>query len=119
MITYEQQTGVVAHKGVNLGVGYSGCGIYKNNPKYQNVLNKGPIPRGIYIIEAPFDSKEMGPFALPLMPGLKNKMFARSGFAIHGDTLFSPGNASQGCIILSRALRQLIWDLGDRMLEVV
>jgi hypothetical protein len=38
---------------------------------------------------------------------------------IHGDSINHPGDASEGCVVLSRAVRQTIAASGDTDLEVV
>lgn len=105
-------------RGELLATGYSGHGEGKNNPKMQAVRNVGPIPRGLYVIGKPYDSNKVGPFALPLT-ATDHDAFGRSDFLIHGDSKTSPGAASQGCIILSRAIRMMIHDRNDRILKVI
>jgi len=99
--------------------GYSGKGVYKNKPDAQNMENLGPIPRGSYQIQAPVNSPEHGPFSLPLLPSAENNMLGRSEFLIHGDSINSPGNASEGCIIMPYTARLAIWESNDHMLEVI
>ncbi|MDR2925047.1 MAG: hypothetical protein LBU76_03735 [Azoarcus sp.] len=43
----------------------------------------------------------------------------RTHFLIHGDSMTDPGNASQGCIVLRRELRDAIAVSGDNFIEVV
>jgi hypothetical protein len=43
--------------------------------------------------------------------------FGRSALMIHGDN--RTGTASEGCIILPRRVRHIIWDSGERKLKVV
>ena len=43
----------------------------------------------------------------------------RTNFLIHGDSTNHPGDASEGCIVLSRTIRQAIAVSGDTDLEVV
>ncbi len=101
------------------GIGYSGFGIRKNSAIATAAHNLGPIPCGLYHIEDPKDTDTHGPFVLPLAPSLENQMFGRSGFLIHGDSLAHPGEASEGCVILDRTIREKIAASGDRLLEVV
>lgn len=120
---FEQRTGYLRHEKDGdirgfLG-GYSGCKEGKNNPACQDLHNVGPIPRGIYRIGDPVDTLTHGPFVLPLTPDAANEMHGRSGMLIHGDSHARPGEASQGCIIQARAVRELIHESGDRQLEVV
>jgi hypothetical protein len=105
--------------GILLGVGYSGAPAYKNNPDAQSLVAKGPIPAGIYVINAPVDSPVHGPFAMPLTPDPANLMWGRSGFLLHGDSLVAPGTASEGCIIQSRDVREKVWSALDHVLQVV
>jgi hypothetical protein len=62
----------------------------------------GPIPRGIYTLKKHKNSKSW----IRLIPGQKNQMFGRIGFAIHGK-----GNiGSHGCILPDnpKVIRQMI-----------
>lgn len=117
--TYEQATGRMLHDGERVAIGYSGAGDGKNNPAMQDVKNVGPLPCGLYTIDAPVDTVTHGPYVLRLEPYPENEMFGRAGFLIHGDSVVHPGTASEGCIILGRAIREKIWLSGDRQLEVV
>lgn len=119
MWTYRQSTGELFHNGALAGVGYSGHDACRNDPLKQEVPCQGPIPRGHYAIGEPFDSKGHGPFVLRLTPDATNEMFGRAGFLIHGDSVKAPGMASEGCIILSRTIRQAIDASGDGALEVI
>lgn len=120
MLTYHQRSGqMVADDGVVLDTGYAGKGSSKNDPDAQDVPNEGPLPRGLYTILAPVDTKTHGPYVLWLEPDAANQMCGRSSFGIHGDSVVHPGEASEGCIILPRSIRELIWQSGDHRLEVV
>ena len=129
MHTYRQSTGSWQHNGTELERGYSGSddgdgvpepGEGKNDPTAQEQRSIGPIPRGRWeILGPPFTHEHAGPFVLRLQPAPGTETFGRSGFLIHGDSVILPGTASQGCIILSRAVRLHIWATGDRELEVV
>lgn len=114
-----QSEGQLSRDGQIEGHGYAGAGEGKNNPDMQDVQNIGPIPRGLYAIAEPCDTDTHGPYVLRLAPHADNEMCGRSGFLIHGDSKSKPGTASQGCIILPRAVREKIWQSGDRELEVV
>ena len=117
---YIQKTGEIFDiKGNLLGTGYSGHGIGKNNPEMQDVKNVGPIPKGRYQIGEKYDSKHTGPFTIILIPDPKNNMFGRSGFRIHGDSIVAPGTASEGCIILSRNIREIIYENKGKYILVV
>lgn len=102
-----------------LGTGYSGFGEGKNNPAMENVQDVGPIPRGIYSISDPFDSPDHGPMVMRLVPMPQINTFGRNGFLIHGDSLEHPGQASKGCIILERSIREQVAAATDRELIVI
>lgn len=120
MWIYEQRTGrMYADNGALLGVGYSGAGDCKNNPATQSMKDRGPIPTGDYRIGSSVDTVTHGPFVLPLTPNPQNEMYGRSGFLIHGDSVVNPGTASEGCIILSRDVRNAIAASRDYDLQVV
>lgn len=119
--TYEQATGAVLDEtNTYRESGYSGFGEGKNNPDMQDVAGVGPIPRGLFTIEPPHNSPHVGPFAMCLTPiGEQMHLFGRDNFLIHGDSKEHPGEASHGCIILPRALREKIWNSGCHQIEVV
>jgi hypothetical protein len=120
MWTYEQITGdLLDPNGKILAAGYSGAGIGKNNPSYQQTIDVGPIPQGTYLIGPPEDSPTHGPHAIPLIPLPLNEMFGRSGFLIHGDSMTDPGHASEGCIIMPLFARERVSESGDNTLQVV
>lgn len=114
-----QSTGEILQDGEHQTFGYAGNGLGKNNPAMQDVHNIGPIPVGKYTMEAPVDTDTHGPYVLWLVPDPTNNMFGRSAFGIHGDSLTSPGNASEGCIVTARLNREAIWESGDHEIEVV
>lgn len=60
-----------------------------------------------------------GPYVLPLTPDTHNLMWGRYGMMIHGDSIQNPGGASEGCIIVSRDVRERVWNSMDRTLEVI
>ncbi len=118
--TYAQQTGELRQDGKPVSIGYSGATEGKNNPAMENVPNIGPIPRGDWTIAGPpVDSKDHGPYVLKLNPEPTTDTHGRSGFLMHGDSKEHPGCASHGCVILSRSVREEVWQSGDRDLEVV
>lgn len=116
MWRYEQSTGRLW---LLAGTGYSGRDEAKNQPDLQDVKSRGPIPRGKWRITERFDSSRRGPACLRLEPDRETDTHGRSAFLVHGDSIKSPGTASEGCIILPRAVRLRIWDSGDHDLEVV
>ena len=118
MWTYSQGTGnLLDPSGKLVATGYSGHGHGKNNCDLQNVPNVGPIPRGYWILGKPYDSKKVGPYAIPLKPVLETETFGRSAFLVHGDN--GQGTASEGCIIFPRRVRHMMIDSGDKVLKVV
>lgn len=99
---------------------YAGAGQYKNNPKFECLKNRGPLPRGRYrIVGIPFVHKRTGPDTLRLEPYTDNVMCGRGGFLIHGDSRAYPGKASEGCIILDREFRLRIYNSKDLEIIVV
>lgn len=117
---YQQSSGwLLRPDGTLLGCGYSGAGNGKDNPKWQQIEDVGPIPAGVYRIGDPIDHAKLGDYALPLTPDAANQMFGRRDFFIHGDSIVDPGHASTGCIVLPRQYREAIVTSGDRGLEVV
>lgn len=103
----------------HVSTGYAGNGNGKNNPAMQDVKNVGPLPRGLYSILSPIDSVKHGPGALPLVPDPKNDMQGREDFMIHGDSVEATGCASEGCIVMQKIVRELIWQSGDHDLTVL
>lgn len=119
MWKYEQATGQLWRDDKPIAKGYSGYGHGKNNPLMESVHNIGVIPKGLYIIGAPYNSLHTGNYTLPLTPDIHNIMFGRNDFCIHGDSIQHPGTASNGCIILDRNTREEIWVSDDKELEVI
>ena len=118
--TYAQRSGELHQDGQHVATAYSGAGEGKNNPALQDVPNLGPIPRGNWtIVGPPVDTRDHGPCVLRLEPAAETETHGRRGFLIHGDSRTHPGTASQGCIILPRAIREQVWQSGDRELEVI
>jgi Protein of unknown function (DUF2778) len=118
--TYSQKSGQLDQDGNKVAIGYSGAANGKNNPELQNVHNLGPIPQGDWTITGPpADTKTHGPYVLRLTPEPETETFGRSGFLMHGDSKEHPGTASQGCIVVPRAVREQVWKSGDRDLKVV
>lgn len=121
MWIYQDSTGKLSRDGVLVGWGYSGYSFGKNNDADENISDIGPVPEGDYSISGPEDlaGGPHGPYVLHLMAWVGNKMFGRSGFLIHGDSILKPGTASRGCIILNYVIRQLIVRSGDTQLRVI
>ena len=118
MWSYSQSSGQITWDDEAIGIGYSGHGVGKNNPMMQAIKDVGPIPQGTYSIGEPFDTESHGPFVLRLSPTGATNTFGRSGFLIHGDSVCTPGLASEGCIILSRVAREHIARSEDKDLTV-
>lgn len=102
---YNQITGILKQNDQYEGVGYSGKEECKNNPDKEMVPFRGPIPRGLWYLGTPHDTMDHGPFVIPLTPDNETKLFGRSEFLMHGDSIEHPGCASEGCIIMSRVIR--------------
>lgn len=109
MLNYQQSSGQLWLDNTLIGTGYSGYQSGKNNPADEAVPFLGPIPCGRYRIGTKYDSSRVGPICLPLTP-LGHTAHGRTDFLIHGDSRKHPGEASRGCIILPRYVRQWIID---------
>lgn len=116
--SYSQSSGALSHDDVFVGTGYSGKGEGLDNPDLQNVPDVRPIPEGTYTIGPAFTHPGKGPVVMALEPDPSNQMFGRSGFLIHGDNFKMNHTASDGCIILSRPIREQIDGSDDRVLIV-
>lgn len=120
MWIYSQSSGQLWNPdGDRVATGYAGAGAGKNNPAMQHVMMMGPLPRGIYTTQPPRDSLVTGPFVIDLEPDAENKMFRRGNFQIHGDSIKSPGNASKGCIIMPRWVRETVSESVCKTLRVI
>ncbi|MFA6213532.1 MAG: tlde1 domain-containing protein [Candidatus Obscuribacterales bacterium] len=125
MWTFKQSTGelirpddTIAHQGYAGGnVGQNPEGI--NNPAMQDKKSIGPIPQGYYTRGEVVLKSHLGPFAIPLIPDSDNQMFGRSGFYMHGDKADPPRSASEGCIIMPRAVREEYCASKDVILRVI
>ena len=116
MFTYKQTNGLLDHDGVAVGMGYSGHAEGRNNPAMQAVHNVGPIPQGLYAIGPPHDTPTHGPHVMPLTP-VGHDALGRSGFLMHGDNV--KHDASLGCIIMLRTVRDVVSASVDKQLTVV
>lgn len=125
MWTFKQSTGELFDKNnKRIATGYAGgnCGKNpegRNNPYMQNVACVGPLPRGLYRMTTPVPQSQLGPYAIPLMPAATNEMFGRGHFYVHGDRTNAPGSASEGCIIMPRAVREQMWNSDDHDILVI
>ena len=114
--TYSQSTGRLTRDGRSVGAGYSGAGLGRNNGALQGTPNIGPIPTGAYTIGGAYDTASHGPHVMRLTPR-GHSALGRSGFLMHGDN--PRHDASEGCVIMSRAIRDQVSRSGDTVLEVV
>src|SRR5882724_6716578 len=115
---WRQSKGTISHSGIVHGHGYSGNGLGKNNPAAQDEHGVGPAPRGLWTIGEPHVSPNTGAYTMDLTPAPGTDTEGRTALKIHGDSINHPGEASHGCIILSRQMREAIWKCGDHQLEV-
>lgn len=109
--------------GKHVAFGYAGGNEGKNpegvnNPLMVSVKDVGPLPPGFYTFGEPVEHSRLGPFAIPLLPDTTNNMMGRGDFYCHGDTTPS-GSASEGCVIMPRAIRNELWASTDHRLQVV
>jgi hypothetical protein len=121
MWTYNVSNGNLTRDGLLVGTGYSGHGPGLNNPAMQSFTDVGPIPAGLWSIGEAYTIPGKGPLVMRLTPDETTNVFGRSGFMIHGDSIEAPGaeEASLGCIIMPRSVRQAVADSGDTELNVV
>jgi hypothetical protein len=115
---YNQQTGNLTRNSQQVGVGYSGRGNGWNNPLMEAVQGVGPIPRGRYRIGSQHVHPGKGPVTMALSP-VGHNAHGRTHFLIHGDSIQHPGDASEGCVVLPRPVREAIAASGDTDLQVV
>lgn len=123
--TYSQSSGQLTDPdGELVATGYAGGNRGanpegKNNPDAQDQPCIGPLPQGVYTFSRTEDSPKLGPFAILLDPDPGNEMYGRSVFRMHGDSIAHPGCASEGCIIMPRAVREKVFASADHTLIVV
>lgn len=121
MIVYEQNPPRLSWDGVAIVSEplYAGKGLGKNNPKFERVPRVGPLPAGLYKITHWVDQHPTkGPIVAFLEP-VDHDCLGRSAFRIHGDSISDPGNASLGCIVAPRSVREALRKTGDTELLVV
>jgi hypothetical protein len=117
MWLYSQTTGTVKLGTViKRWTGYSGFGEGRNNPVLETVHDLGPIPKGLYAIGPVYDDPHLGPCVMHLTP-IGHDAHDRTLFRIHGDN--ATHDASHGCIILPKQLREEIAASTDRELGVM
>jgi hypothetical protein len=113
--SWDQSEGALYLDGRRVARGYSGRGEGRNNPAMEIERSIGPIPAGRWRIGPPRTSPRTGPHVMDLTP-IDHDAHGRSAFQIHGDN--AAGDASSGCIVLPRAVRERISEGGLRVLEV-
>jgi len=114
---YSQSNGTISHDSHVIGKGYSGKELDCNNPWSEMKVGYGPIPRGLYRIGLSYKHPKLGSHTMNLVP-VGHDANGRSAFRIHGDSRRCPGTASEGCIVLPLAIRQLIAESNDEELFV-
>lgn len=119
MWRWDQSAGELWKDGTFVSNGYSGRSRGVNNPALQDRSSIGPIPRGRWRLTEVRDSPNTGPFSIVLEPAPGTDPLGRTAFRIHGDNRLGNQSASQGCIILPRAIRERIWASKDHDLEGV
>jgi hypothetical protein len=124
MWTYEQSTGQLYDANMNpVGApGYSGHPPHVNDPNAQNIPFQGPIPQGVWnMVRCIEEGAPQGPVVIVLAPDAETETYGRDGFLVHGDLVENPGAemASEGCIILTRMVRQELWNEPDHKINVV
>ena len=126
--SYEQLTGYLYNDAaVLIGKGYSGQPPHKNDPSAENMRGIGPIPFGTYtIVELIQNDGKLGPYVLVLEPDATTRQrileFDRDPdtFRCHGERETPPpGYASDGCIVMPRAVREMLWTGTDHIIDVV
>lgn len=111
MLVYRQRNehgdGEMYIDGAFEGIAYSGRGEARNNPDMEGVKGEGPVPRGTYSLSI-CRVEEHPNLAAPVirLTPIGHDAHGRSGFLIHGDNVSH--DASHGCIIVGRAVRQLV-----------
>lgn len=117
MIVYNQ-IGRLTFGGKAYGA-YSGHGLGKNNHAYETMANVGPIPCGDWeIIRWDDHHGDKGPVVAVLRP-VGHDAHNRTDFLMHGDSLEHPGEASHGCVIANRMIRDTLRASGETKLRVV
>lgn len=119
MWTYHQRSGELWRNGRRVAVGYSGHGEGLNNPDAERIRAVGPLPKGRWRMEGIYNSKQVGPFAIILVPENGTETFGRYAFRVHGDNSKGNKSASHGCLIFPRKIREDMWQLGDHVINVV
>ncbi len=116
MLEYSQKDGKIVLDGHFEGFGYSGHAEGRNNPDKEAVPMIGPIPRGHWVISL-CAAAEHPKLAMPVfrLAPVGHNAHGRSGFLVHGDS--DTHDASEGCIIAGRSIREAI--LADKVTDLV
>jgi len=105
---YNQQSGRMDCTGPGSGQGHSGRGPGYNNPEYNNVRDMGPLPKGCYIVGAPYDAPgTTGPISRRLDPFTPDFPYSdrdAGSFRMHG----GGEDSSSGCMIMPPSTRRAI-----------
>lgn len=117
MFIFNSRTGEFLDGDNRLAEGYSGTGAGRNDPDMEHVQGVGPIPRGKYKIGAVYSDPHLGPIVMHLDAEPGTDTFGRSLFRIHGDN--AEHDASHGCVILPRPVRERVAASPDKELWVV
>ena len=117
-LTYSQKSGELRDAdGRLMDKGHSGHEDYRDKPEFENLKDKGVIPRGNYKVAGMIEDttaderrKRMGQHILRLEPAdaetrQRLKEMNRDGFWMHNG---SRPTASQGCILTKEATRRRI-----------
>ncbi len=127
---YQQKTGVLfTPLGERAGQGYSGNPPFVNDPRAEDRVGEGPLPRGKYRVTGPpKDTAAHGPYVLRLDPDAltseRIKGYGRdpASFLVHGKLVQefgkATGQASKGCLCLDRPERVALWTSQDHELLV-
>lgn len=120
MWKWDQSAGELSRDGTVVSHGYSGAGRGLNSPTMQAAVAVGPIPRGMWrMIALTPTGASTGPYTIVLEPEPGTDTCGRSAFRVHGDNARMDHSASEGCIILPRAIREKMWTSGEPLIEVV
>lgn len=119
MWVWSDAEGTLSRNGRIVSRGYSGLGRGKNNPSMVAAIGVGPIPPGMWRIVGLAKDDHTGPYSIILEPEPGTDTLGRAGFRIHGDSISHPGEASHGCIILPRAVRNEMIASHDDLVCVV
>lgn len=112
---YVQDSGAIYDEtGSKIAFGWAGNHAGRNNPDMQTVPSVGPLPIGLYDVGPWGDAKSvpgypahLGPLVASLTQ-VEGQTFGRSGFYLHGPGGADPANCSHGCIVIPRAMREVV-----------